>query len=96
MVRPTAVRLAEGGGAGWREQGISYLKYLNICTESLHRAVKPAKQAKYQRFSIAAYEAKEPDGQGGTRLVNKVPANYADYVNPEAHTPSSGGAAGGH
>ena len=62
----------------WRNH-ISYLKYLNICTAALHKVVRAEKSAKYQRCSIVAYEAREPDEMGGYRTRTKVPTHIKDY-----------------
>lgn len=63
----------------WRDQGVSYLKYLNVCTEALHMATKDKAHAKYERFSIPNYVALKPDGQGSTEEVKNVPAFTKDY-----------------
>lgn len=63
----------------WRDQGLSYLKYVNICTETLHKCIKESKVAKYNKFSVAGYHAQKPDGQGSTERVVKVPAESKDY-----------------
>ncbi|KAH9582254.1 ATP synthase [Trypanosoma melophagium] len=63
----------------WREQGISYLKYLNVCTETLHGTVKECRRQKYVRFSATNYLSQKPDGAGGNELVKNVPASTTDY-----------------
>lgn len=63
---------------GWREH-ISYVKYLNICTTSLHKVLKDKPAAKYQRFSNPGYMAQEPDGSGSFRPIVKVPATVQEY-----------------
>lgn len=63
----------------WREHGISYVKYLNICTDAVHKCVKESKQAKYTKFSVAAYHAQKPDGSGGIEKIEKVAAQIKDY-----------------
>ncbi|EAN84807.1 hypothetical protein C3747_7g2443c [Trypanosoma cruzi] len=63
----------------WREQGISYLKYLNVCTEALHSAMKESRRVKYERYSSPGYVAQKPDGAGGIETVNKVPAHTNEY-----------------
>ncbi|KEG10015.1 hypothetical protein DQ04_04301050 [Trypanosoma grayi] len=65
--------------ATWREHGISYLKYLNVCTETVHSAVKESRRAKYERFSKPGYVAQRPDGAGGNETINKVPSQTTDY-----------------
>lgn len=63
----------------WREAGISYLKYLNICTECLHKCVKERSQSRYSRFSTPGYITQAPDGVGGYVDARKVPAAVKDY-----------------
>lgn len=63
----------------WRDQGISYVKYLNICTEALHMTVKPKLAAKYSRFSTPNYVAVKPDAAGSLTPVTNVPAFTKDY-----------------
>ncbi|ESL07116.1 hypothetical protein TRSC58_05201 [Trypanosoma rangeli SC58] len=65
--------------ATWREQGISYLKYLNVCTEALHSAVKESRRAKYERYSAPGYVAQKPDGAGGVEVINNVPSHTNEY-----------------
>jgi hypothetical protein len=74
LMRPTLVLCSS-----WREQGISYVKYLNVGTETLHGIVKDNKRAKYEKFSIPGYVAQEPDGQGSFQKLNKVPAEIKEY-----------------
>ena len=62
----------------WRSH-VSYLKYLNICTNALHKVVKDDKSAKYTRYSAAGYMAQKPDGQGGFSKIENVPADVKDY-----------------
>lgn len=63
----------------WRDQGISYVKYLNVCTESLHMAVKEKSRGKYVKFSSPNYTAIKGDGAGGIEEVKKVPIYTKDY-----------------
>lgn len=63
----------------WRDHGITYVKYLNVCTEALHMATKEKAKAKYDRYSTPNYVAIKPDGQGSTEEVKKVPAFTKDY-----------------
>ena len=63
---------------GWRDH-ISYVKYLNIATTSLHKVVKDKQAPKYQRFSVAGYEAQESDGSGLFVKITKVPGKITDY-----------------
>lgn len=63
----------------WRDQGISYVKYLNVCTEALHMATKDKAKAKYERYSNPNYVALKPDGQGSMEEVKKVPIFTKDY-----------------
>jgi hypothetical protein len=65
--------------SSWRDQNISYLKYLNVTTETLHTIVKDSKRGKFEKFSIPGYLAQEPDGQGLFQKVNKVPIEIKDY-----------------
>lgn len=74
MMAPTAVLMNS-----WRDQGISYLKYLNVATEELHKCVHEAKSARYTRFSQVGYTAAQPDGSGLFTKFEKVPADPADY-----------------
>eukprot|EP00760_Papus_ankaliazontas_P034682 PhM_4_TR738/c0_g1_i1/m.100038 len=62
----------------WREH-ITYVKYLNVCTLSLHKCVKDSKSAKYTRNSIASYHTQEPDGQGAHVKIVKVPDSVENY-----------------
>lgn len=63
----------------WRDQGVSYVKYLNVCTETLHMTVKDKARAKYAKFSSPNYVAIKSDGAGGVEEVKKVPAFTKDY-----------------
>ncbi|KPI89248.1 hypothetical protein ABL78_1671 [Leptomonas seymouri] len=63
----------------WRDQGISYLKYLNVCTETLHMAVKDKARSKYTKFSSPNYISIKSDGAGGIEEIKKVPAFTKDY-----------------
>lgn len=63
----------------WRDQGISYLKYLNICTAALHSTVKESRQAKYVKYSAPGYAAQEPDGTGSFQKREKVPEEISKY-----------------
>ncbi|KPA79915.1 hypothetical protein ABB37_04973 [Leptomonas pyrrhocoris] len=63
----------------WRDQGISYVKYLNVCTETLHMTVKEKAQGKYSKFSSPNYVAIKSDSAGGVEEVNKVPIFTKDY-----------------
>jgi hypothetical protein len=74
MLRRSAVSLSN-----WREHGISYLKYLNVCTDALHASVKESRQAKYQKYSIPGYVAQKPDGQGTFVKVDTVPSEISQY-----------------
>lgn len=73
MLRRTARAL------NWRDQGISYVKYLNVTTEALHMATKERVRAKYTRFSSPNYVAIKNDGSGAMEEVKKVPAFMKDY-----------------
>ena len=73
-MRPTLVLCST-----WREQGISYVKYLNITTETLHTIVKDSRRTKYEKFSTPGYVSQEPDGQGTFQKITKVPAEIKDY-----------------
>lgn len=63
----------------WRDQGISYVKYLNVCTEAVHMATKDKANAKYSRFSSPNYVALKSDGAGSMEEFKKVPAFTKDY-----------------
>lgn len=65
--------------SSWRDQGISYLKYLNICTDALHSTVKESRAAKYTKFSNPGYLAQESDGQGTFVKREKVPDHVSKY-----------------
>lgn len=75
FMAPTAVLLS-----GWRDQGISYLKYLNVATEELHKCVTESKSAKYTKFSQVGYNANQSDGAGLFVKADKVPAETSDYA----------------
>ncbi|EPY36653.1 hypothetical protein AGDE_06810 [Angomonas deanei] len=75
MLRRTTTFLS----SNWRDQGISYVKYLNVSTEALHMAVKPKSSAKYTRFSTPNYVTLKPDGAGGMEEVKRVAAATKDY-----------------
>lgn len=64
---------------GWRDQGISYLKYLNVCTEALHMATKEKVRAKYVRYSTPNYVALKPDKAGSFDEIKKVPVKTSEY-----------------
>ena len=74
LMRPTAVLCSS-----WRDQGISYVKYLNICTETLHTAVKDSKRGKIEKYSISGYMSQTPDGNGQFVKLNKIPEETKDY-----------------
>lgn len=63
----------------WRDHGISYVKYLNICTEALHMTVNSQSSAKYTRFSTPNYVALKPDGTGSMAEVKTVPIHTSEY-----------------
>lgn len=63
----------------WRDQGISYVKYLNVCTEALHMATNDKVRPKYERFSKPNYTALKADGSGTFEPVTKVPSFTKDY-----------------
>lgn len=66
--------------SNWRDQGISYVKYLNVTTEALHMATKDKNRARYERFSNPNYIAYKPDANTGTmEELKKVPAFPKDY-----------------
>ena len=75
MFRRSTVALS----TAWRDQGISYLKYLNICTDALHSAVKEKSAPKYVKFSVPNYITQEADGAGGFVKVEKVPDTIDKY-----------------
>lgn len=79
MFRPTLI-LRES--EGWRDHGISYLKYLNVCTVALHKCVKDSKKGKYVKHSEVSYFAQKFDD--GAQIfapyeVPGVPASPAKY-----------------
>ncbi|EPY29474.1 hypothetical protein STCU_04368 [Strigomonas culicis] len=63
----------------WRDQGISYVKYLNVTTETLHTALSEKAKVKYDKFSNPNYVAMRPDGTGTMEEVKKVPTFTKDY-----------------
>ncbi|CCW67077.1 unnamed protein product [Phytomonas sp. Hart1] len=63
----------------WRDQGITYVKYLNVCTEALHLCTIPKARAKYERFSNPNYSAYMPESTGGMQEITKVPIFTKDY-----------------
>jgi hypothetical protein len=76
MFRASAVCLEQ---ETWRENGITYLQYLNIATETLHSVVKPRAAAKYTKFSQVGYHAQELDASVGVTNVKKViPAEVSE------------------
>ncbi|CBH15526.1 Mitochondrial ATP synthase epsilon chain, putative [Trypanosoma equiperdum] len=75
MIRRSCALLS----SSWRDHGISYLKYLNVCTETLHSTVKESRRAKYERWSKPCYTAQRPDGAGGQETIDKVPIHTKDY-----------------
>jgi len=75
FMAPTAVLMNT-----WRDQGISYLKYLNVSTEELHKCVVESKHAKYARCSQVGYLANQPDGTGLFTPLEKIPADPAHYA----------------
>lgn len=74
MLRRTSTSLSS-----WRDAGLSYVKYLVLANETLHRAVKDTRQAKYVRYSAPGYFAQDPDGQGGFQKRTKVAADPKDF-----------------
>ena len=76
MMRPSRVLREQDN---WRDHGISYVKYLNICTEVLQKCVKDSKRAKYTRFSEIGYKTQKPVEGGGWEPCVKVPAEIKDY-----------------
>ena len=80
MMRPTRM-LREN--ESWRDNGISYLKYLNVCTDSLHNCVKESQKAKYEKFAVqGGFYAQKFNA--GTSLfepaaIDGVPAKVKDY-----------------
>ena len=63
----------------WREQDISFVKYCNVATETLHKCVVPAKAAKYTKCSVVGYKAQVPKPDGGFEETVIVPAETKDY-----------------
>lgn len=63
----------------WRDHGLSYVKYLNVCTDALHKCVKENKQNKYAKQSTVGYIAQQMDGSGGFAKVTKVEASLEEY-----------------
>lgn len=74
----------------WRDQGISYVQYLTVCTAALHKAVKESKQSKYVKFSEVGYHAQEPDGNGTFQKVTKVPATLTEFADIKPKTVTGG------
>ncbi len=77
MLRSTRVLREQ---ESWRDQGITYLQYLNICTDALHKSVKESKQGKYCKFSVPGYHTQEPDGNGTFQKVTKVPGSVKELA----------------
>ncbi|TPP42374.1 Mitochondrial ATP synthase epsilon chain family protein [Leishmania donovani] len=76
---PDVVAAPQEVALNWRDQGISYVKYLNVTTEALHMATKDKARAKYSRFSAPNYVAMKNDSTGAMEEVKKVPAFTKDY-----------------
>merc|ERR1711991_399433 len=56
MFRSSAVLLEQ---ESWRDNKVTYLQYLNVCTETLHSVLKPAAAAKYKKFSEVGYQSQD-------------------------------------
>lgn len=67
--------------SNWREQGLSHLKYLNICTEALHATVKEGKAGgKFTKYSAPGFQAQEIDATTGLFVKReKVPDHVSKY-----------------
>jgi hypothetical protein len=76
MMRRSTVFLSN-----WREQGITYLKYLNVCTDALHSTVKEGKAAaKYTKYSAPGFQAMELDSATGLFVKReKIPEEISKY-----------------
>jgi len=63
----------------WRDHKVSYLQYLNVCTETLHSVVKAKSAAKYTKYSVVGYQAQVMDQSGQIIIKENVPALSSDY-----------------
>lgn len=81
---PTAVLMNS-----WRDQGITYLKQLNVATEELHKCVSESKAAKYTKFSQPGYCAFQADNQGLFVKFDKVPSEPEEYATHASTTPKA-------
>ena len=63
----------------WRDSKITYLQYLNVCTETLHSVLKPKAAQKYAKFSVVGHGAQEIDELGLVNPKEGIPAHTADY-----------------
>jgi hypothetical protein len=76
MIRPSRMLREQDN---WRDHGISFVKYLNVTTETLHGCVKDSKAAKYTKFSTVGYKAQKPQEGGGWEEFKVVPCETKDY-----------------
>uniref|UniRef100_A0A7S1W2R5 Uncharacterized protein n=1 Tax=Neobodo designis TaxID=312471 RepID=A0A7S1W2R5_NEODS len=74
---------------GWRDQGITYLQYLNTCTEATLACLKPQHAGKAGKWATVGYHAQEMDDAGVMQPVEKVPNTTDKYgKNPPAKSSS--------
>ena len=76
MLRATSVLREQ---ETWRDQGVSYLQYLNVCTETVHKCVKPAVAGKYNKFTVMNHRATKVDETGATIEIETIPNESANY-----------------
>jgi len=84
MMRPTRI-LREN--ESWREHGISYLKYLNVCTDSVQKCVTDKASAKYSKFAIMGFHAQKFNSSAAIFEpidIDGVPVNVKEYGKPAA------------
>ena len=80
MMRPTRICREN---ESWREAGVSYLRYLNVCTATTHKCMKEGKQKdKYSRFSSVNWQAMQ--FSSASQLlepaeIKGVPSKLEDY-----------------
>ena len=63
----------------WRDQGITYLQYVNTCTEATLACLKPEHVAKSGKWCTVGYHAQVMDDAGVMENIETVPNTTDKY-----------------
>ena len=75
----------------WRDQGITNLQYLNVCTETTYACLKSEFAAKHGKWNTVAHRAQQLDDSGVVETITTIPSETAEYgkKGPKAAATSS-------